>query len=178
MLLCDSDAAVWSGGPGASRRTIALPGVSTIDKRLPVVEKEVKANPKLQAASDQVIKAVSLTVAEKDFIPADPGSNRYQAYLSLKCSYSNTAAKDIRAFTGTIVFQDLFGKEVYKVGITISDPIKAGAQGSWNGTVNFNQFNDAQQRFRAANLQDMKVIWVPSSILFADGTRTGEATPN
>jgi hypothetical protein len=53
-------------------------------------------------------------------------------------------------------------------------PIKAGQQATWNGTVNYNQFVEAQQRFRAAELRDMKVVWVPASIIFADGTRIGE----
>lgn len=47
--------------------------------------------------------------------------------------YENPSAKDIRAFKGTIVFQDLFGSPIYRVSVTISDPIKAGAQAKWNG---------------------------------------------
>jgi hypothetical protein len=127
-----------------------------------------------QAFSDELRKIITFAVMEKALIPADPQSRRYQALLTLKCSYQNASERDIRAFTGTVIFQDLFGKEIYRASVTISDPIKAGQQATWNGTVNYNQFVEAQQRFRAAELRDMQVVWVLASIIFADGTRIGE----
>jgi len=127
-----------------------------------------------QTSSDELRKIITLAVVEKSFVSADSQSRRYQALLTLKCSYQNASERDIRAFTGTIIFQDLFGKEIYRVSVTISDPIKAGQQSTWNGTVNYNQFVEAQQRFRAAELRDMQVVWAPASIIFADGTRIGE----
>jgi hypothetical protein len=46
----------------------------------------------------------------------------------------------------------------------------------WNGTVHYNQFMDAHQRFRENELQDMRVVWEPASIIFSDGTRIGEGS--
>ena len=48
----------------------------------------------------------------------------YDAHITMNCAYENTSGKDIRAFKGTLVFQDLFDVQIYKVAITISDPIK------------------------------------------------------
>jgi len=127
-----------------------------------------------QTSSDELRKIITFAVMEKGFIPVDSQSRRYQALLTLKCSYQNSSERDIRAFTGTVIFQDLFGKEIYRASVTIPDPIKAGQQATWNGTVNYNQFVEAQQRFRAADLRNMQVVWVPASIIFADGTRIGE----
>jgi hypothetical protein len=107
------------------------------------------------------------------FIPADPRAHRYQALLALRCSYENVSRRDIRAFTGTVIFQDLFDREIYKVSVTISDPVKAGQQATWKGSLNYNQFNAAQERLRAAELRDMKIVWVPVSVIFSDGTRVG-----
>jgi hypothetical protein len=126
---------------------------------------------------DVLRKAISLSVIEKGFIPSDPQSGRYQALLTFTCSYENPSDKDIRAFTGGVIFQDLFGKEIYKTTVTISDPIAAGQRATWKGTMRYNQFIDAQQRFRGTELRDMKIVWVPGSIIFADGTRIGDG-PN
>lgn len=126
--------------------------------------------------SDDLRKAIKLTVLEKGFIPADASARRFQPMLTFKCSYENGAARDIRAFTGTVIFQDLFGKEILKVNITISDPISAGQRATWTGTAHYNQFMEAHQRFQATELQDMKVVWAPASIIFADGTRIGDGS--
>jgi hypothetical protein len=120
---------------------------------------------------DVLRKALALSVIEKGFIPSDPQSRRYQDLLTFTCSYENTSDKDIRAHTGTVIFQDLFGKEIYRATITISDPIAVGRRATWKGSARYNQFTEAHQRFRATELRDMKVVWAPASIIFADGTR-------
>ena len=127
-----------------------------------------------ESATDGLRKALALSVAEKGFIPSDPSANRYQDLITIKCSYSNGSEKDIRAFTGSVVFQDLFGKEIFRANITISDPIGAGQQSTWAGTIKYNQFVEAHQRLRNTDLKDLTVVWVPASILFADGTRIEE----
>jgi hypothetical protein len=132
---------------------------------------ESRASPNQPAPPHELAKAIMFAVLEKGFIPADPDSGRYKALVTLKCAYQNVSPKDVRAFTGTLVFQDLFGREIFKVTITISDPVRAGQQAAWSGTVSYNQFVEAQQRFRAAELRDMKVVWAPASIIFSDGTK-------
>ena len=71
-------------------------------------------------------------------------------------------------------FADLFGSEIYKVGLTISDPVRAGGKGSWSGTIDYNQFIDEHRELRNAALQDMKVEWLPAAIIFSDGSHIGE----
>ena len=80
----------------------------------------------------------------------------------------------MRAFRGRVQFTDLFGKEICAINLTISDPVTAGVEAMWNGTVKYNQFIPQQQNLRNAELKDMKVVWLPASILFADGSTLGE----
>jgi hypothetical protein len=126
------------------------------------------------AAAADLRRKLTLNVVEKGFIPADPSAQRYEAFITFKCSYENVSEKDIRAFTGTIVFQDLFGKEIAKVGVTISNPIRSGQQAVWNGTMKYSQFVESHQRLLGARLGDLTVVWVPAAIMFSDGTRLGE----
>jgi hypothetical protein len=129
-----------------------------------------EAKAKEEARAAELRKALSLTVFKKGFEEAS-----YQEYITLKCAYENTSGKDIRAFAGRVRFTDLFGKPIYDSGLTISDPIKAGAKATWDGSIRYNQFNAEQSNFRNTDLKDMKIEWVPNSILFEDGTRIGEA---
>lgn len=149
----------------------AASGAAVSTAKIAVMEGSTRQN-----ASDEMRKTIKVTVVEKGFLPADPNSRRYQALLAFKCSYENASGRDIRAFTGTIVFQDLFEKQILRLGITISEPIKAGQLATWSGTVNYNQFMDAHQRLRATELQDMRIGWEPASIIFADGSRIGETS--
>jgi hypothetical protein len=88
--------------------------------------------------------------------------------------YENVSGKDIRAFTGTVRFADLFDKEIMNVNLTIQDPIKASAKATWNGSIKFNQFREEHESLRNAELTNMKITWIPRSVIFADGTKLGE----
>lgn len=97
---------------GGGNPPTATPAPTTSDSTKPVSGRSLEA--------DEVKSTIALSVVDKGFIPAAPASNRYEALVTIKCSYENTSAKDVRAFTGTIIFQDLFEKEIYRANITIS----------------------------------------------------------
>jgi len=117
----------------------------------------------------QLRKAITLTVASKGFSEAD-----YEKYINITVAYENQSGKDIRAFQGKIQFTDLFGKEIYESGVTISNPVRAGDKGIWRGSIKYNQFIDAEKALRFTELSDMKVVWKPFGILFTDGSKIGE----
>jgi hypothetical protein len=132
---------------------------------------EARAEEEARAA--ELRKAVSLTVYEKSFLASNPMGGRYSDYLVIKCAYENRSGKDIRAFNGSVRFTDLFDKTILESGLTISDPLKAGAKGTWTGQIEYNQFLDEHVALRNASLDNMKVVWLPSEVLYSDGTRVG-----
>jgi hypothetical protein len=136
-----------------------------------------EAKAKQEAIAAELRKALTLTVYERGFLPSNPFGGRYQDYLTIRCAYENSSSKDIRASKGSVIFQDLFGADIYRANLTISDPISAGAKAKWEGTIEYNQFVAAQKQFRNSELKDMKVVWMPASVIFADGTRIGELEP-
>jgi hypothetical protein len=115
------------------------------------------AKGKEEALAAELRKSVNLTVYQKGFLPAIPSAGLYQDQITIACAYENTSPKDIRAFKGAVVFKDLVGVDVYNISLTISDPVNAGAQAKWNGSLQFNQFVLAQKRFRDTELKDMTV---------------------
>ena len=134
--------------------------------------KEAKA--KEEALAAELRKAITFTVFGKDFQDADVMAGRYSGVIIVRCAYQNLSGKDVRAFTGILRFTDLFGKEVFSSGLTISDLVAAGEKATWTGTIEFNQFSDEHRRFRDAELSNLKVVWTPKQILFADGSKLGE----
>jgi hypothetical protein len=133
-----------------------------------------EAKGKEEAIASELRKALMLTVFEKDYAPSNAMAGRYQDYITIKCAYENTSGKDIRAFTGSVRFTDLFGKPVFETNLTVSDPIKAGAKATWNGAIDYNQFRDAHRSLRNAELANLKVVWLPKSIIYMDGTQAGK----
>ena len=134
-----------------------------------------EAKAKEDALAAELRKAIALTVFEKDFVPSNAMAGRYQDHITIKCAYENTSGKDIRAFTGSVRFNDLFGKRIFESGLTISDPIKASMKDTWEGTIDYNQFIDSHRSLRNTDLKDMKIVWVPKSIIFGDGSTVGKA---
>jgi hypothetical protein len=133
-----------------------------------------EAKAKEDARAAELRGTLTLSVFRKEFMPSNPMGGRYSAYVSIGCAYQNKSSKDIRAFTGEIAFTDLFGKEIFSSNVTISDPVKAGATGQWEESIEFNQFVDSHRRLRDTELKDMKIVWSPRSIIFADGSVIGD----
>jgi hypothetical protein len=132
------------------------------------------AKAKEDALATELRKAINLTVFQKGFLGSDAMAGRFQDYITIKCAYENTSGKDIRAFNGSVRFTDLFDKPIFESALTISDPIKAGAKATWDGSINYNQFVDSHRSLRNADLKDMKIVWIPKSIIYADGSKVGK----
>jgi len=129
---------------------------------------EAKARTEAQAA--ELRNSITLAVYEKDF-----NEGRFEDHIIIRTTYENMSGKDIRAFRGVVRFSDLFGEAISSSRITIQDPLSAGSEGNWSGQIDYNQFTDSHQKLRNTDLEDMRVEWLPSSIIFADGTQIGES---
>jgi hypothetical protein len=129
---------------------------------------------KEEARAAELRKAINLSVYAKSFRESDPMAGSYEDLIVLKCAYENTSGRDIRAFRGKLRFNDLFGSKIYESGLTVSDPVSAGAKATWVGSIKYNQFLEPDVKFRNTDLKDMRVEWLPISIIFADGAQIGE----
>jgi len=121
-----------------------------------------------------LLEYLTVAVYDKGFHQADIYSGEYQDYISTKFAFENRGQRDIRAFRGTVVFRDLFGKEIYSTGLAYDEGIKAGQKKNWAGTIKYNQFEDGLVRLRSKDLPNLKVEWKPKTILFADGSALGD----
>jgi hypothetical protein len=79
--------------------------------------------------------------------------------------------KDVRAFSGTLSFRDLFDKEITSVTLTHEDGLRAGSTAVWKGGIEFNQFIPAHQRLLSIAPTDLQVSFATDVIIYKDGTR-------
>jgi hypothetical protein len=128
-------------------------------------ERIARARAEEEKQRRQLLDAITLTVFEKGFQHVD-----YEDYVTIRAVYENKSGKDIRAFKGTIQFNDLFGVEIMPVNIAEDTPLAAGETRREGWTLKFNQFIDQHVKLRNTALENMKPEWKPSIILFADGT--------
>jgi hypothetical protein len=95
---------------------------------------------------------------------------QFQDHINMTVGFANATAKPIRAFDGTLDFEDILGNRVTRLRVVITDPIQAQETFRWNGTTDFNQFSDEDRRLRDTRVGDLKVVFRPRKVMFADGT--------
>lgn len=94
----------------------------------------------------------------------------YQEYITYKFAFENKTDKDITAFTGMIIFNDLFDKEITKFSMTYDESVPSGQRKTWNTGTDYNQFKNNDVAMKNKSLDKMKMIWKPEKILFTDGS--------
>ena len=71
--------------------------------------------------------------------------------------FTNHTDRRIRAFKGDLVFWDLFDAEIFRMGLTMNTPIKAGRTAKWSGEFQYNQFVPEQIHLAGFKASDLKV---------------------
>lgn len=109
---------------------------------------------------------IGITLTNKKLVKGD-----WQTKINLYFDLMNKIDKNIRAFTGQVVFLDLFDKEIMRINLTYEDGIPVGETRAWEGGIDYNQFSDEDQRLADISMEDVTVRLEVHEVLFADGTR-------
>jgi len=119
-------------------------------------------------------EALSVTLNNKKYIPKDYDVNRYNDYCNFEFEYKNNSKKDIRAFTGVVIFSDIFDREFFRVGLTVDSSISAGKTVTDSDkSIELNQFSDEHKQLINTKMENLRVGFDPRSIMFADGSKLG-----
>jgi len=110
-------------------------------------------------------EAVSVVCFAKGFEEVD-----YDEYITYKFAIENKSDKAIRAVKGVVVFTNLFGDEISKISFVYDKKIKVGETAKWDATTEYNKYNASDVSLRSKDLDNLKVVWKPSNVLFDDGT--------
>ena len=106
----------------------------------------------------------------KGFKASSPSSGDFEDDITLDIAFANQSDKDIRAFDGSMTFTDLLDNKILISGVSINKLVKAGGVLHWSGEIKYNQFKEDHQRLRNEDKENIKLVFSPKKILFADGT--------
>lgn len=132
------------------------------------------ARRKEEALAAALRSHLSVVLYEKGFREKDIYAGQFNDYITVKVALENRGDKPIKAFRGTFVFKDLFGKEIYSISLYSDEGLKPKQKKTKVYSIEYNQFVDAHEKLRFTSLSNMRVEWKPQTILFADGTKLGE----
>ncbi len=127
---------------------------------------------RVEEAKRQLDTLLAISVVGKSYLPKDPDQERYEDYISLTFAYRNKGTKAIRAFAGDVAFLDAFGDTVYSAHLQVDLPLAPGQLRREPGRIiKYNPLRTEHQRLRDTALSKLKVVWRPSDVIFADGSR-------
>lgn len=125
-----------------------------------------------QEVRRQLAPLLTVSVVSKSYLPKDPDAERYADYIALTFAYRNKGTKAIRAFQGDVTFLDTFGDSIYSAHLKVDLPLAPGQMRREPGRIiKYNPLRVEHQRLRNVALSKMKVVWQPSDVVFADGSR-------
>ena len=111
-------------------------------------------------------------LSNKRYRGSDFRANVYQNSILFDIEWDTSNLKQpVRAIKGVVVFADLFGEAKLRVQHTINKRLKPGeAFRERQVGFDYNEFKDAHQWMRATDLEDMKIDFIVSEIIFQDGS--------
>lgn len=126
--------------------------------------------PPPQSKSALESSPVLIRLTKKGFTPEDFEAGRPNDTVTFVLMITNNSNKDIRAFDGVVTFTDLLDNEILSSKLAINDPVPSGKTIEWDGGLQYNQFMESHQRFRSAELENIKLRFAPRKILYTDGS--------
>ena len=124
--------------------------------------------------ADELRKTIIVSVYKKSFSPSNWQSGTFEDYILLGFVFKNESGKNIRGFTGTVLFNDIFDNEIARTTISYDQIIPAGKTVKWNGQRQYNQYIDADKKLATTELSNIKIVWFPEKVLFTDGSKIGK----
>ncbi len=84
--------------------------------------------------------------------------------------FQNISAKNIKLIIGSISLNDLLDREIKNIQIVLDEELRGNSFLKKEFTVEYDHSNENDKRIRVKELIDLRVIWNPVRIIFADGT--------
>lgn len=122
---------------------------------------------------DRRSKAVLVpTLSNKRFRASDYKSGTYRDAILFDVVWDTSHLKQpVRAIKGVMVFADLFGEIKFRLRYTINKRLKPGERFRESQVgFEYNQFRESEQWVRGTDLEDMKIQFIVSEVIYQDGS--------
>jgi len=117
---------------------------------------------------------LSVEVRGITLVPEDLNAWRFSDRINFNLHFKNKGKTGIRAFTGVMVFSDLFDRSKKRLNLTYETTIAPGAEVEVSSLgYELNQFMDEDNWMKSTKFEDMHVTFQIKSIILVDGTKMG-----
>lgn len=136
-------------------------------------ELAAQARAKADAEEKALASAVTVVLYKTSYVPKDPnwaegGGSPYEE-MTFFFSAKNNSGKSVRAFEGTMRFEDTLGNKIQDIDIKATPSKDVPPQGTLDVSEKSNLFADLSQ-LKNTPLTRITKIWKPSKIVFSDGS--------
>ncbi|WP_231742594.1 hypothetical protein [Stieleria varia] len=100
---------------------------------------------------------IKVELVGKSLIPENYDLEIYEDRIEFELRFHNISGDNIRAVKGDLVFSDLFDAEIFRIGITMNDPITPGKFATWSGGFPYNQFDREHAHFAGFKSEDLQL---------------------
>jgi hypothetical protein len=161
---CSSEGLRPTAGRGSPAKPLALHAEPSAKEQQAEAVKAMKA-------------AIAVRLMRKTYRASKVVAGAYQGRLGFDFEYRNTSGKDIRAFTGAVVFLDVFDRELLRVNLTVDDEISVGkALRDRKKQLKVKMSKDGHRKLVSTEVENLRTRFEPESVLFADGTKLGKVS--
>jgi hypothetical protein len=123
-----------------------------------------------EAKQARMNDAMTVAVTSLAFRPSNYNVGRYSDTIALAIAFENKADQKASGVKGAVRFADLFGDEIKTVGVSFDEGVAPHATAVWKAELRYNQFVASDVKLGNTPLEKLKITWLPSVILYADGT--------
>lgn len=137
-------------------------------------QEQIREQQRQDALRAKIDSAIEIFPISKTFSPANydiEDGDIHQDQIVVVFKIHNKTAKTIKEITGDAEFENSFGKSIESASLDYTEPIPAGATVTYTGVLNYNQFMGSDQQLRDAPLTDLRFIFEPAGLTFADGSQ-------
>jgi hypothetical protein len=136
--------------------------------------RETKARSGADEEAERKMHAIcDVKLTKKKFLPANKNKMTGER-LSMTLKFENKSDKDLVAVMGKLEFRDAQGRLLKEIKIPVQESIKAKKSATWSGDLPCNMGKEQDAVLAKIPIADLKVVWIPESYDFADGTRIGK----
>lgn len=123
------------------------------------------------ALKKKVDSILTVTILSKEYVPSNAQAGRYKDLVELKLGFQNKSDKKIIGVKGITKFVDIFGDTIKLINLSYDDTIPANGTSTFIGTVDVNNFINADMKF--ANVEKGKYTFEfePLMIIFDGGEK-------
>lgn len=114
---------------------------------------------------------IAIEIVEKTFSPSDFMKGIYDDNILIKFKFTNNSDKNIKGFQGEVRFLDMFNNEISSNPLKYQEGVKSGETKEYLASKSYNQFMNDDKQLKNTELSNIKIEWLPNTIIYEDGTK-------